>query len=1210
MITAETILNIARAEIGTKETESNNVKYNTAYYGRTVNKDKYAWCVVFVWWCFREAGNVNMFCYGQKTASTNYVQNTYTSKGTFVTDPKLFRPGDLAVFPGHLAIIERVDLENNKLYTIDGNYSDQVMRVTRTLSTCNIEGACRVPYDIAEELEPEEPEEPDTPEDPEIPNDTPTETPDVVGDGDGLIVVNVYTDGLTGTPEIYNADGQTLLSPFSECYRLDEALDNASITLAFIDRKEPFEPFTFVSLDDTNADNDAEFWCVQNDEVTEYPSIGKYTHKILLIETTKYMERFIVGTKTVTQPLSRSKNDIVKKGVSPTFESFYNNSFPFNFIKEMIPEEYREKFRYDGLSTTAITTPIFIGETLNIPSLSTILNVGENDVNVSDGMQVNIKVKVYTDKEELLDKELDSVLDSESLEIKLDISCPTELFLTYTFKNYANAENPSTGDENTVTYMLYVLPESILKSNVIHISDVCNVLCDVADLHMQNGSSRFTFKDEEELLKNIVSPEFTFTESNLYEALAIVGNYVHGIPRLKVFFSEGCPVMQARFDYLGKNESTFLDGYYSVNGRQISQDMEQYCTALDTIAENLVISEQKIKDTTVNAAGTPSCRIGKTLRAEEGEFRITENTAILATDYPIERIHAVYLKYGDDDERNITNYIYEQAEYAALSSHTNVFPYSKQYALYYTQGEKNIKGLTFEKENVLSQIFEDPAIVAIYKMVSNKPISNWFKPANQMKFKVRIIYTPIISVKIRQRKSDAAENKKNIFLPYNQSANKIDSSAYGRNLAGAICRLGNAQNKKLYITDRITARKTAKKLVGKTTPYGEVITVVTIDFFTEYAKVQLETTKDFNRINQYVGIKSNVRQYEVSEKLACDRHIIYEDFLVVSEQKPNYISAINTFLTGNFYSALGKVFSGLDTNYKHLIDTVLLCGYNTYNDKDKAIKNIVLPTVAYGAGRSMAFSFSFLDNYGAGYGTSNALVGVYNENGSISHTEEYRLQENVPYADEFGKIDTLSILFYTGRWLKAAPALTESANNFPALSLNDRKFASSSRAWSNRVLGTPQGNRLVIHKDNRERLCFTYQIHVVADSGITVSPCAGENLGFITDADTRLYINKLRRPLGKYDTKVPTDKVMIRLPFMPDKNKNPDTNYSSIPHNTHLELVPREGVNFGDQYGLSGKAWAVTDVHGNIVFSKNTDIAPNQPLPTLYIYGAHSLEKL
>ena len=56
MATAEKILEIARSQIGARESPANsdNVKYNTAYYGREVS-GKYPWCAVFVWWVFREA---------------------------------------------------------------------------------------------------------------------------------------------------------------------------------------------------------------------------------------------------------------------------------------------------------------------------------------------------------------------------------------------------------------------------------------------------------------------------------------------------------------------------------------------------------------------------------------------------------------------------------------------------------------------------------------------------------------------------------------------------------------------------------------------------------------------------------------------------------------------------------------------------------------------------------------------------------------------------------------------------------------------------------------------------------------------------------------------------------------------------------------------------------------------------------------------------
>ena len=94
MATAEKILEIARSQIGTKESPANsdNVKYNTAYYGREVS-GKYPWCAVFVWWVFREAGASDLYYGGDKTAYCPTLMSFH--KKQKVTD---YRPGDIVFF--------------------------------------------------------------------------------------------------------------------------------------------------------------------------------------------------------------------------------------------------------------------------------------------------------------------------------------------------------------------------------------------------------------------------------------------------------------------------------------------------------------------------------------------------------------------------------------------------------------------------------------------------------------------------------------------------------------------------------------------------------------------------------------------------------------------------------------------------------------------------------------------------------------------------------------------------------------------------------------------------------------------------------------------------------------------------------------------------------------------------------------------------------
>ncbi|WP_418723686.1 CHAP domain-containing protein, partial [Dysosmobacter welbionis] len=123
MATAEKILEIARSQIGTKESpaKSDNVKYNTAYYGRAVSGGGYPWCAVFVWWVFREAGASDLYYGGDKTAYCPTLM--FFHKKQKVTN---YRPGDIVFFnfsgkssAGHVGICESWD--GTYITTIDGN---------------------------------------------------------------------------------------------------------------------------------------------------------------------------------------------------------------------------------------------------------------------------------------------------------------------------------------------------------------------------------------------------------------------------------------------------------------------------------------------------------------------------------------------------------------------------------------------------------------------------------------------------------------------------------------------------------------------------------------------------------------------------------------------------------------------------------------------------------------------------------------------------------------------------------------------------------------------------------------------------------------------------------------------------------------------------------------------------------------------------------
>ena len=124
MATVSELLELARRQIGVKESppSSNNVRYNTWYYGREVSGAAYPWCVVFVQWVFDQVG-VKL---PVRTASCGALMRAAQSAGCWVTGN--YQPGDVVIydFPGgaatdHCGIVESVD--GTYISAIEGNTS-------------------------------------------------------------------------------------------------------------------------------------------------------------------------------------------------------------------------------------------------------------------------------------------------------------------------------------------------------------------------------------------------------------------------------------------------------------------------------------------------------------------------------------------------------------------------------------------------------------------------------------------------------------------------------------------------------------------------------------------------------------------------------------------------------------------------------------------------------------------------------------------------------------------------------------------------------------------------------------------------------------------------------------------------------------------------------------------------------------------------------
>lgn len=156
MARASELLAVARAQLGVKEypAGTNNVKYNTWFYGRAVHDtdtEKYPWCMVFDQWCCAQA----VVALPARTASCTTLMNAAKKAGMWITSD--YQPGDLPIFdwggdkdPDHCGILERavsggyLCIEGN---TAVGNDSNGGCVMERTREAKQILGAVRPQYD-------------------------------------------------------------------------------------------------------------------------------------------------------------------------------------------------------------------------------------------------------------------------------------------------------------------------------------------------------------------------------------------------------------------------------------------------------------------------------------------------------------------------------------------------------------------------------------------------------------------------------------------------------------------------------------------------------------------------------------------------------------------------------------------------------------------------------------------------------------------------------------------------------------------------------------------------------------------------------------------------------------------------------------------------------------------------------------------------------
>ena len=890
-------------------------------------------------------------------------------------------------------------------------------------------------------------------------------------------------------PQIFENNQWQALSPwarpFTDGTALNDVLDAGCINLSLSSRYNAIKPFTPIRIiiSENGVEVDRIYRLVSSTKRTRRtfaPSVGaKYDWTINTIELTKAMERRFIGTLTSTKYLQTEY-------ASGTIAASYAMSGENVENLEVIGKIY---------------SPIEINSTKTVPSVSGMFKLPPT---TTDG---NTTTGWFWDETKIKAIQNNVVLQENSASgaaPELSFSTDTPGNITVRYELRIRSESQTAGSMlPSIIYWKTVYDFAISAFSQITpktqptITSVCQRLLSSGITRRGGFSAQEYVLDENfaEKYKNVLAPEFSFTNCTLFEALAQVGGYIHAIPRLVQLSTTDDTHYKVTFDKLGGSEQapTMPPMIY----QDSTIDSNEWCGKITSPAQNLC--------NTTDEGGTIT-ELGNdyiTVRTEDGQIEINGDNVLIRTSLPIQQLIKLECGFipdynsGNTPVGDITAYAYEDAEYSVLSSYWGTaYPYSKAWALRWKQGGTTIDGLTWRQKNVTSvgDAFQNTAIINIINAKTGLSLKSaekndgeWYR---RLAFKVT--YVPIATARVEAVKpvlTDGGETSN--ALVYNQGANVAETSFYGEKMRGAIARLGQDVEQRTYdIKNYSQMPKVGQILDGKY--------IATIDAEYDITRIRITVTlaKNFNQLSQFVGLNSNYRLYDISEKQSVERHIHYADKIFIGKT-PTVGS--NLTLLQNVSNVLINTINHSKTGDEEIkkAQLVRVLPFSAGNAlQDRAV---ILPVVAFPFGTSICFNFSFYDNYGAGFQSSDDYENEKNK----------AAQRLVPYTDVYGEVSHIHFAMYNEGWTPNLAAQQD--GGYAKIYPQDNEFNWYSGDNSKALVDTYLASYLLtdgaleINKDSREKIDVTYQVHYIAKSDdIVVGTGLADFCKLVTDTEPPL----------------------------------------------------------------------------------------------------------
>lgn len=876
---------------------------------------------------------------------------------------------------------------------------------------------------------------------------------------------------------IVNINGEDVTAyvcyPFSGELTLDRSLDQAYIELRASPVSQPYSPFSEIAvtpIDDEGKAGETTVFVLASDEVETIVKTGLSTHRLLLCEETKKLERVICPGKTFVQPLLRDYSQTVNKpiplrvidgNVTARNRPYYTvellaqkYSWLNTSVDLGVDGEYMDYYNaWDATNTIPSDIDSIYQMGVTLPALRDVF-----DFIPSGGTNVLYGYAIIIFKGETLVSYVNGTKNDIASNTNPTINIPNEIG-SYTVYYIANFGNTSMG-RYAVAYDLATVDFNAVPKPPLYITDVINQLLEIAEPIKKTETPRFTL-DSKTAAAYATTPcaEMNFANgATLRENLDEIAGIVHCIPRLKnnvVYFDKLGDPTEADPSALGDPVSI-----------KSNANLEKYATHLDSYVDNLMNAQ----DPKQGAISDPFVGVSKTVRSLTTitDSRTTVDNCRIDTAFEIqnlEKVTATVLFNGQYQTSDITPYVYEKSEYDLLETIGGVYPYSKSYALYYTRGQKGIDGLTFKPPQVtdIGEAFQNTAIENVLSAAFGR-LLNWTdNPLGNeiLNYSFTVTYISAVRGRVRQAKKDISAESIPSAIAFNQGAPRLSSVNFGERLKGETAMLSEPETHLVFKTGDLAA---VVNSVGKTYVWnGEkhYISHVSYKIWKTYIIAEMILSKNFNQLGRFVSINNSFRQFEIDDS-SQEECMVYEDYAVFTTVEPT---------AGMLPQDSLEISSGILSSIRNVIDNnnvaagaheISLCYAVTFDAEENEIAEVLLPVQSIALGNSLLFNFTFADNYSAG--------------DFLQTQDEYKLTRRAPYGDPlYGEAKYL--YFQLG-------ADVSYRNNADVVKVGDSlPLNKNLLSWTIKI-ATSTFSPLIINKSSRDIPNITYQLHHVTDSGI------------------------------------------------------------------------------------------------------------------------------